>query len=72
MPTTASKYQTHVFLPARVQETHLMLVANLRFDRAEVRAYPQAIQSDAALSVAMAIDEQVSRLEASGSRLGGL
>jgi DNA-binding winged helix-turn-helix (wHTH) protein len=65
---TISRHEVHVFPAAAVREGNYVLVANFSFDRAEVAAYPRAVQSDAALSVATAIDEQVAQLAAAGGR----
>lgn len=54
----AADYRVYVMPPSRADEAHFMLVASFRFDRDAVRGMPQAIQSDAARYVALAIDGQ--------------
>lgn len=60
------RYKVQVFPPTHEYEGPFLLVANFHFDRRDIQASPRATQSDAALSVAMAIDEQVGALESSG------
>lgn len=65
---TSARHQVHVFPPGSVHEQSFVLIASFAFDRDEVQSYPQTIQSDAALSVAMAIDERFAQLGASSGR----
>lgn len=64
--TLVSRYDVRLLPPSEIREGSYVLVANFSFDRAEVDAYPHAVQSDAASSVASAIDAQVARLAPHG------
>jgi DNA-binding winged helix-turn-helix (wHTH) protein len=56
--TGAPDYRTHFPISDSASE-HFLLVANLRFDRQDITERPEALQYDAALAIAMAIDARL-------------
>lgn len=59
-PLRFANYRTYIVPRGLFHDENFMLVANLRFNRAEMHTHSQRLQSDAALSVAMAIDKEFS------------
>lgn len=67
-PALTRDNDIRIFPPGRAEGQSFMLVANLDFNRGEIQARPDAVQADAARSIAMAIDEQIPGMELFGAR----